>query len=278
MASEYLALERLNIHQVTLMQCDFRESIECLARHGVAGTTLWLDKLDETSLNDAVRIVNDNGIRVDALCPGGLLTATNPSAFTAAIDLNRKRLDQAAALGARSLVVITGGLSDGDKDIQAARARALAGMRQLVSYARNLNVKLALEPLHPMVCGFRSVISTISDAVEFLGELDAEDITGLAIDSYALWWEPRLHEQLIKVAPRVLHFHASDWLRETEDLRLDRGMPGDGIIDNRRIREHMEQGGFTGPVEVEIFSLKDWWRRPCDEVVQTIVERMEMYL
>ncbi|MDP6927934.1 MAG: hypothetical protein QGG84_12705, partial [Rhodospirillales bacterium] len=91
MASEYLALERLNIHQVTLMQCDFRESIECLARHGVAGTTLWLDKLDETSLNDAVRIVNDNGIRVDALCPGGLLTVTKPSAFTAAIDLNRKR-------------------------------------------------------------------------------------------------------------------------------------------------------------------------------------------
>ena len=129
-----------------------------------------------------------------------------------------------------------------------------------------------------MLCGARSVISTIAEGLDLLDVLAAEDIAGLAIDSYALWWEPHLREELARAASRILHFHASDWLRDTQDLRLDRGMPGDGLIDNRRIRGWMEQAGFSGHVEVEIFSQKNWWKKSADEVVLTILERMGKYL
>ncbi|MBT6094998.1 MAG: sugar phosphate isomerase/epimerase [Rhodospirillaceae bacterium] len=260
------------------MQCDFRESIECFARHGVHQTAIWRDKLNEIGLDEAVRILQDNDMTVNALCPGGLLTEIDDKSFNAALDLNRRWIDQSAALGADSLVIITGGLADGETNLAAARDRALEGFFRLIDPARAVGIRLAVEPLHPMVCGGRSVISTVANALDLLDDLGADDVFGLAVDSYAVWWDLALSDQLARAGARLLHFHASDWLRDTKDVRFDRGMPGDGMIDNRQIRGWMEKAGFSGPVEVEIFSRDHWWQHPADEVVRTIVDRRATHL
>jgi len=273
-----LSIERLCIHQVTLMQCDFLQSMETLARHGVTKTAIWRDKLDEVGVDEGARILRDLGIEVISLCAGGLLSASDPTDRRKAIDDNRRWIDQAAAVNAASMVTITGGLEDGSRDLRSARDLACQGIAELVPHARAAGVKLALEPLHPMVCGFRSVISTVREAGEMLRELDAPDVTGLAIDSYALWWDHNLEADLAEAAADILNFHVSDWLPQTRDIRLDRGMPGDGQIDNRKIRKWIEQVGFDGPIEVEIFSDLDWWKRDPDEVVSTIVERAKTVL
>ena len=278
MKPKLLTLDRLCIHQATLMQCDFRASIECLARHGVTKTAVWKEKLHEVGLADAVRILNDNGVEAHSYCAGGLVTACDDSGVRQAIERNRTWLDEAAEIGAKSMVIITGGLPAGHIDLETTRRQALDGIAQLVPHARTAGVKLAIEPLHPMVCGFRSVISTIDEALVMLDALDADDIMGLAFDSYSLWWEPGLAKKIRKAAPRVLNFHVSDWLENTSDLRLDRGMPGDGKIDSRSIRASLECAGFSGPVEVEIFSRDDWWTREPDDVVHTIIGRMESAL
>ncbi len=273
-----LPLARLCIHQVTLMQCGFRQSMEVLARHGVTKTAIWRDKLDEVGTAEGARILRDLGIEVVSLCAGGLLSAAEPAERRMALDDNRRWIDQAAAVNARSMVTITGGLTQGQTDLRAALDRACQGIAELIPHARAAGVRLALEPLHPMVCGFRSVISTVREANEMLRELDAPDVMGLAVDSYALWWDHNLEADLADAAPHLLNFHVSDWLNPTRDVRLDRGMPGDGQIDNRRIRAWIEAGGFDGPVEVEIFSERDWWTRDPDEVVATIIERSQTVL
>lgn len=68
-------------------------------------------------------------------------------------------------------------------------------------------------------------------------------------------------------------FHICDWLVPTRDLLLDRGMMGDGVIDIPRLRHMVEDNGFDGLNEVEIFSAENWWRRDPDEVLATVVER-----
>lgn len=269
-----LTPDRLCVHQVTLMQCDFRASIECLSRHGVTKTAVWRDKLDEIGIADATRILADNGVDAISLCPGGMLTAPEPAAMARALDDNRRWIEQAAALGAKSMVVITGGLAEGDRDLASARARFVDGLAQLLPDARAAGLKLALEPLHPMVCGNRSVISTLEEAGDMLDRLDADDVTGLAVDVYGLWWDGALKRRIESAGSRILNFHVADWLAETRDLRFDRGMPGDGLIDIPLIRGWMEAAGFTGPVEVEIFSKTGWWRRDPDDVMRTIVGRM----
>jgi sugar phosphate isomerase/epimerase len=52
----------------------------------------------------------------------------------------------------------------------------------------------------------------------------------------------------------------------------DRGMMGDGVVELKRIRRAVEDAGFDGFVEVEIFSQR-WWAAPMDTVLATCIER-----
>ena len=268
--------DRYCVHQVTLLeQCDFRSSVECFARHNIRQTALWRDKVEQAGVREARRILTDLGIKPVALC-AALLLADDSAADT--LPENRRLLEDAKSLGAESLIVITGGLPDGSRDLAAARSRATDRLGELALHAREHGINLALEPLHPMVCGFRSVISTLREANDMLDQLDMDEVLGLTVDSYALWWQADLEQQIRRSGKRIRHFHVSDWLPDTCDVRLDRGMPGDGLIDNRRIRGWLENSGFAGPVEVEIFSARNWWKRPADEVVRTIIDRFPGHL
>ena len=271
-------LERLCIHQVTLMQCGFADGLECLARHGVPMTAIWHEKLEETGVAAARRVLADTQVEAVALCVGGTMAIGDAAERASQIELTRRRVEFCAELGIESLLMLTGGLGSGETDLLAARLNALEGFDTVVPEARAAGVRLVLEPLHPMVCGFRSVISTLSAACDFLDELDADDATGVALDTYALWWDLNLPRDIRRAAPRLRHFHVSDWLAETTDLRLDRGMPGDGLIDNRAIRRSVEDAGFRGPVEIEIFSKRHWWRESPDEVVSEIVQRTSEFV
>ena len=66
-------------------------------------------------------------------------------------------IEEAATIGAKCLVFISGGLEDGAKDLTAARARTLEAVTALLPDARSVGVKLGIEPLHPMMCANRAV-------------------------------------------------------------------------------------------------------------------------
>jgi sugar phosphate isomerase/epimerase len=78
--------------------------------------------------------------------------------------------------------------------------------------------------------------------------------------------------QIARAGSRILGYHVCDWLAPTRDLLLDRGMMGDGVIDLKAFRRAIEEAGFRGPQEVEIFS-RSWWDRPGQEVIATSIER-----
>ena len=266
----------LSINQVTLMQqWSLRQAIEGLARHGLRGISIWRDKLHEMPLEEAVRLVGDHGMTVSGLCFAGLITSPDRAEAAKARDEVRRAIDEAAALGARCLVFVAGGVDPRDKDIRSARGRALDGLASLVPHARAAGVRLGLEPLHPMICATRSVLSTIKLANEWCDALGAEDTVGIAVDTYAVWWDPELEAGIARAGKRICAFHISDWLPDTQDLRLDRGMMGDGVIDIPAIRRMVEAAGYTGQREVEIFSARNWWTRDADEVVRVIRERYQ---
>ena len=49
-------------------------------------------------------------------------------------------------------------------------------------------------------------------------------------------------------------------------------MMGDGVIEIRSIRAAVEQAGYTGPIEVEIFN-QAIWDMPGDEVLNLMCTR-----
>ena len=272
---ENLTLEELCVHQVCIWKKrSFRESLECMARNRIFKTAVWKPLLDETELKSAKQNLIDSGVKAISMCPLVLLDEDAYPDPDGRLSSHQKFLEISAELGVESVVVITGGLPSGSRDLKGQRLRVQEELSLLIPLAKAAGVRLALEPLHPMVCGHRSVISTLSEANEILDSLDANETLGIAVDSYALWWDSSLEEQIERSGKRLFNFHVSDWLPETRDVRLDRGMPGDGIIDNRMIRSWMEKAGFQGSVEVEILSEFNWWKQEPEVVLQSIIKSL----
>lgn len=246
-------------------------AVRACERFGVAGIAPWRDQVD--ACRGAARLVRDAGLRVTGLCRGGLFPAAGPAARRRAADDNRRAVDTAAGLGAACLVIVAGGLPEGGAGLADAREQVADGLAELLPHARAAGVPLAIEPMHPVYAAGRGCVNTLAQALDLCDRLG--DGAGVAVDAYHVWWDPDLERQIGRAGRggRILAYHVCDWLRDTRDPLTDRGMMGDGVIDLPGMGRWIEAAGFDGLAEVEIFSERDWWRRPVDEVMSACVER-----
>ena len=252
----------------------FAEAVDGCLKAGITAISPWRDQIAAIGLDEAARIVRDNKIQVTGVCRGGMFPAETAAGRQAQIDDNLHAIDEAAALNADCLVLVVGGLPGSSKDLVGARQMVTDGIAAMLPHAKASGVKLAIEPLHPMYAADRACINTIDQALdvcEVLGET-----VGVAIDVYHVWWDPQLANAIARAGRmnRIFAHHICDWLVPTKDMLLDRGMMGDGVIDLPGIRKMVEDAGFFGPQEVEIFSQDNWWKRPGDEVLGVIKERV----
>jgi len=269
-------LDGLSINLATVrMQWNMREAAEACLRHGITAICPWRDQIAAIGLDEAVRVVKDNGLRLTGVCRGGFFPAPTEALRQAAIEDNLRAVDEAAALGADCLVLVVGGLPEGSKDIVAARQMVTDGIAAILPHARACGVPLAIEPLHPIYAADRACVNTLGQALD-IADVLGEGV-GAAIDVYHVWWDPDLRGQLMRAgaAGQILAHHICDWLVPTRDPLNDRGMMGDGAIDLKSIRAWFEEAGFHGPQEVEIFSAENWWKRDGDEVLRTCIERYQ---
>ena len=261
----------LSINSMTVKPWSLEQLVEGCTRAGISAISPWRDIVQACGLERAGKLIRAHGMTVTGLCRGGMFPAADAASRRTALDDNKRAVDEAAAIGARCLVLVVGGLPKGSRDIFGARQQVREGLAALLPHARAANVPLAIEPLHPMYAADRACLNTLAQANDLCDELG--EGTGVAIDVYHVWWDPQLHEQIARAAGRILAYHVNDWLVPTTDLLLDRGMMGDGIIDLRAIRTTVEAAGYRGHCEVEILSAKTWWKRDPDEVLRTCIER-----
>jgi sugar phosphate isomerase/epimerase len=262
-------------------QGDLVEIIDACARHGIRAIDPWRDQVASVGLDRAVRAVRDAGLDLSGYCRGGMFTA-DAAHRTEARDDNRRAIDEAKALGAPCIVLVVGGLpqysrpgSSASRDIAGARAQVHGAIAEMLEYARQANMPLAIEPLHPAYAADRACVNTTKQALDICDQLDPQGtgMLGVALDVYHIWWDPELLPQIARAGSnRLLAFHVCDWLVPTRDILNDRGMMGDGVIDIKSVRSAVEAQGFDGYSEIEIFS-NDWWGKPMDEVLRTCIER-----
>ncbi|MCA4920934.1 MAG: sugar phosphate isomerase/epimerase [Roseomonas sp.] len=264
-------MKPLSLNTVTVREkWSLAECIEGCARHGIPGISPWRDVLGAMGVHAAARQIRDAGLTVTGLCRGGMFPAADAGGRAAAIEDNRRAIEEAHSLQARSLVMVCGGLPQGSKDIQEARQMVRDGLEMILPEARAAGVTLGLEPLHPMTCADRSVLSTLGQALDLCDALG--EGVGVVLDVYHVWWDPDLSHQMTRAAGRIAGFHICDWLVPTTDLVFDRGMPGDGVIDISGIRNMVNTAGYDGFVEVELLSRR-WWAEAPDEVLRIMKER-----
>ncbi|MEV0010288.1 sugar phosphate isomerase/epimerase family protein [Streptomyces sp. NPDC051840] len=267
-------LSRLSINQETVRQLSLPELVEGCAKAGIGQVGLWRAPVQAYGVERAGQLMKDAGLTVTSLCRGGFLTASDPAERARALDDNRAAVDEAAGVHTDTLVLVSGGLPEGDKDLHGARERIADALGELAPYARERGVRLAIEPLHPMYASDRCVVSTLSQALDLAERFPAEEV-GVVVDSYHIWWDDRVAADIARAGAggRIHSFQLADWITPLPaGVLVGRGQLGDGSVDFRAMRREVEATGFDGPIEVEIFN-EGLWARDGGEVIAEVAAR-----
>lgn len=281
----WLSINTATIRKQRGVDMPLADIIEACAARGIRAISPWRDQVAAAGLANISRLVKTHGLALSGYCRGGMFPATDAAGLQAARDDNRRAVDEACELNAACLVLVVGGLPGAlagkaaHKDIARARSQVHDGIAELLDYAKANRMPLAIEPLHPMYAADRACINTMEHALDVCDALDParSGALGVAVDVYHVWWDPKLQQQIQRAGKaRLLAFHVCDWLTPTTDLLNDRGMMGDGVIDIAKIRGWVEDEGYAGYSEVEIFSTGNWWQRDHGEVLDTCIARHKL--
>ena len=266
---------KLSLNQATIKYADLATALRVTREAGIESIGLWREPVAEVGLAGAAAMVADSGLRVSSLCRGGFFTAADPARRRAALEDNRRAIEETATLAAAGapgsapvLVLVAGGLPDGDRDLPSARARAADAIAELVDDAAAAGVVLAVEPMHPIYAADRGVISTLGQALDVAERFPT---VGVVVDTFHVWWDPQLAEQVRRAGPRIAAYQVCDWITPLPaDALLARGMMGDGHVDFAPVTRLVAEAGYAGDIEVEIFNQAIWDADPLDVALRTV--------
>ncbi len=248
---------RLCIHTITTKPWPIEKALKAYQEAGVKGISVWRDAVEGRALSEVRRQIADHDLETVSYVRGGFFPATSATKRQLAIDENKRIIDEAQALGAPLVVMVCG--ADPGQSLAASVAQIEEGMSQLLLHATAAGVKLGIEPLHPQYADTRSAIVTLAQANEVAERLN-HPMAGVVLDVYHVWWDPNLDHEITRcvAADNLFAFHVCDWRVPTRDALNDRAIMGAGCIDIKRIRKKLDGLGFTGFIEVEIFSTEYW--------------------
>ncbi|MFE3017460.1 sugar phosphate isomerase/epimerase family protein [Streptomyces sp. NPDC059256] len=257
---------------MTVRQLSLPELAAVCGRLGVRGVGLWREPVRSYGVRAAAELMRSAGLTVTSLCRGGFFTAADRRGRDRALDDNRAAVDEAAALGTETLVLVSGGLPEGSRDLAGAREQVADALGALAPYAAERGVRLAIEPLHPMYAADRCVISTLHQALDLAGRFPPSWV-GVVVDTYHVWWDESAPRAVADAGEqgRIHSFQLADWITPLPaGVLTGRGQLGDGSIELRRWRERIEEAGYRGPVEVELFNEALWARDGAEVVAETL--------
>ncbi len=268
-------LSKLCIHTITTKPWPIEESAKNFASKGVKGITVWRDALQGRNIKQTGQLLRDHDLSIVSLCRGGFFPSTDNKKRTIAIDDNRRAIDEAAELGTKMIVLVCG--ADPAQSLEDSRKQIQDGIAEIIPDAAAAGVRLAIEPLHPMYADTRSAINTLAQANDMSEALNSSWV-GVAVDVYHLWWDPTLEKEIKRCGKNkaLLAFHICDWKSPTIDILNDRGLMGEGCIPIKKIRSWVEETGFTGFNEVEIFS-DHYWKQDQSLFLENIIQSYQQF-
>ncbi|MEV1132238.1 sugar phosphate isomerase/epimerase family protein [Agromyces sp. NPDC049794] len=274
---------RLSMNQATIKTASLEEALRAVQAGGYESIGLWREPVQEVGLAEAARRLGDSGLRLSTLCRGGFFTMTEGPERRAAIDDNRRAIEETATLAAAGApgsaavyVLVAGGIPEGTTDLVGARARTADAIAELAPEAHAAGVTLAIEPLHPMYASDRAVVSTLKQALDLADPFDPA-VVGVTVDTFHTWWDPEVLPQIARAGAtgRIATYQVCDWMTPLPaDVLLGRHQPGDGIIDFAALTSAVEAAGYTGDIEVEIFN-QEIWDAPWADVVTRTAEAFD---
>ena len=258
---------RLSINQAIIKHATLRDALTVTTSVGMQSIGLWREPVADVGLRKAAAMLSDSELRMSSYCRAGFFTAVAGPERSDSLDDNRRAIEETAVLAAAGapgsravLVLVAGGLPEGSRDLIGARARVREALEELAPDAAAAGVTLAVEPLHPMYAADRAVVSTLGQSLDLVSGLDSS-VAGVTVDTFHIWWDPDVLPAIARAGRegRIAAYQVCDWRAPLEsDVLLSRHQPGVGVIDFETLTRAVEDTGYDGDVEVEIFNAAIW--------------------
>ncbi|MFL5960191.1 MAG: sugar phosphate isomerase/epimerase family protein [Gaiellaceae bacterium] len=244
-----------SISQVSTLPASFSDDLRAYAAAGVDGIGVWELKLGDGTDDAALEQVAASGLgsasavpAVPSVLPLPLLPGPeDPAARTASLCASVHRL---AAFGPSAIVCLTG--PAGGRDPDEARRIVVEGLRAAALEAKRAGVRLAVEPFQRRGIEDWSIVGTLAEAAGLIEEVGS-DAVGIQFDTWHLWNTPDLLEEIPRHAHLIAGVHVGDWREPTRGW-ADRVLPGGGVADLPAILGVLEDVGWNGFYDLEIFS------------------------
>jgi sugar phosphate isomerase/epimerase len=254
------------------------ELVEAGTKAGMTGIGLHIHLVEEFGFERARDLLRASGIAVTNYAAIGHWASGVDYGGRPRTDADVIRnLDEAVELGTDIVGVNSGRLADGDKDLESARSRVVDGIRKVIPYAKERNLRLAIEPVHPIFGGSGLLIPTLRYTLDMIDMLGADPCLGVLLDTYHVWWEPDLPAQIRRAGERVFVLQVSDWspAMVAENPR-HRAMLGEGCVDFQVFLDNLPSfdGWFDNEVinnnrlpQVPLPILLEWTARSSADVL-----------
>jgi sugar phosphate isomerase/epimerase len=233
-----------SISQVSSLVASFADDVRAYAAAGVDGIGIWELKLGDGSLEEfrASGLGSATAVpAVPSVHPLPLLPG--PETVRERIDSLLRSLEILAPYEPAAILCFTG---------PGERASAVRGVREVAREAQQLGLRLVVEPFQLEGIESWSSLNTLGDAAEFVEKVGS-DAVGIQFDVWHLWNTPDLLEEIPRYAHLIAGVHVADWREPTRGW-ADRVLPGDGAADLPAILGALDDAGWDGFYDLEIFS------------------------
>jgi sugar phosphate isomerase/epimerase len=229
---------------VSTLAASFTDDLHAYAAAGVAGIGIWELKLGDSSLAEfrtsglgsATAVPAVPSVHPLPLLPG-------PNTVRERVDAILRSLEILAPYEPSAILCFTG---PGDRET------AIRGVREIAREAERLGLRLAVEPFQAEGVESWSILKTLGDAAGFIDEVGS-DAVGIQFDVWHLWNSADVLDEIQRYAHLIAGVHVNDWREPTRGW-ADRVLPGEGVADLPAILGVLEDVGWEGFYDLEIFS------------------------
>jgi sugar phosphate isomerase/epimerase len=247
---------RVSVSQVSTLHAPFEDDVRAYAAAGLDGIGIWELKLGDGPVDDALAAFEASSLAAASAVP--VVPSILPLPLLAGPDDPRERIEsilgslhRLAPFRPSGIVCLTG--SGEGREPDEARTIVADGLRELGREAASLGLAIALEPYQLDDCGQWSIVTDVPEALELIADAGDGPALALQFDVWHLWNTETLHDDIAAHVDRFAGVHVCDRRDPTRGW-ADRELPGEGDADVPAILRALDDAGWRGLYDIEIFS------------------------
>jgi sugar phosphate isomerase/epimerase len=245
---------KFSVCQLALLETSMDEDIQICKDLGIEMLSLDENKLLDGTDDEVREQLTQAGIKA-GIC-GTRTLSILPSPLIHGPDDPQQRIDdickgieRLAVFQPQSVFVVTGPV--GDYSEKTAREIAIDGLRTAAATARSAGVIFSVEPMRMSHDKTWTFVHSLADMLRIIDEVD--DNLKITFDVWHLWDSPDVLPLIRANGSAIAGVQISDYREPTRHMQ-DRLLPGQGVIDLPGLFGTLEESGYRGWYDLEVFS------------------------